>query len=275
MSAFEIKPANRGESKVFIQLTGLSGCGKTMSALRLARGLVGPKGKIGFVDTEQKRAGLYADKFGGFDVINMEAPFTPERYIQAIDTFKDAGYDCVIVDSMSHEWDGVGGVLDMADKSSVKGIGAWKVPKAKHRKMMNHLLHCGMHIIGCYRAKKPLIEKMVNGRKVMEEGPLEICAESKNIYDITVSVILDEETKMPTINGKCPEDIEYLFRPDQFITEDTGGAIIEWLHTKCMDKRELRASFGKFDGEPADWFKTLNKFEQYIARKYKKEIVGE
>lgn len=279
---FTIEPAVRENSKVFIQLAGLSGSGKTLSALRLARGLVGPRGKIGFIDTEQKRAGLYADKCGGFDVINMEAPFSPDRYIEAVNTFVDAGYGCVIIDSMSHEWEGVGGVCDMADNQKsakgkpLQGLGKWKVPKLKHKKMMDHLMHCGMHIIGCYRAKVPLEEVVdAKGFKTMVEGELQICAEQKNIYDITVSLILDEETKKPYINKKCPEDIEWLFMKDEFISEETGDVIVEWLHTKCKDKSELKESFRQFDGSPQDWFATLNKFERYVARKYKSEIVGE
>ena len=90
MEEFVIKKSTRKDSKVLISLAGLSGCGKTYSAILLARGLVGPKGKIGFIDTEQCRASLYSDLAGGFDVINMDAPFSPERYIKAVDAFKKA-----------------------------------------------------------------------------------------------------------------------------------------------------------------------------------------
>lgn len=279
--SFEIEDANRSGSKMFIQLAGLSGCGKTLSALLLARGMVGNGGKIGFIDTEQKRASLYADKAGGFKVINMEAPFSPERYIEAINVFKEAGYDCVIIDSMSHEWEGVGGIIDMADNQKygsgkpMQGMSKWNVPKLKHKRMMNHLMQCGMHIIGCYRAKIPLEEVMVNGKKQMKEGPMQICAEQKNIYDITISLILDEDTKFPAVHKKCPEDIEWLFTGKDFITEEKGDTLTEWLHTKCMDKMELRKSFLAHEGERQDWFKTLNKFERYVAKKYKQEIIGE
>ena len=167
MTTFEIKKAERKGSKVFVQLAGLSDSGKTYSAIQLARGLVGEKGKIGFIDTEQRRASHYADVAGGFDVIDMTAPFSPENYIKATKTFKDAGFDCLIIDSMSHEWDGIGGVLNMAEeqKSSkgyaLKGQAKWLKPKLEHKKMMNFLLQSDMHIICCYKCKEPMEEKIV------------------------------------------------------------------------------------------------------------------
>lgn len=270
-----IEDADRSGAKVFIQIAGMSSSGKTLSALRLARGMVGNNGKIGVIDTEQKRASIYHDKVGGFKVINLEPPFTPERYEQAVKAFKDAGYDCVVIDSMSHEWEGVGGVCEMAAKSTVKGIGAWKVPKEKHKKMMDYLMRCGMHIVGCYRAKIPMEEQTINGKKVMVHGDMQICAEQKNIYDITVSLIMDEDTKFPRINKKCPEDIEFMFMKNDYINEQDGETMIEWLSTPCQNKTELKASFAKSGLSAQDWFKTLNKFEKYIARKHKSEIIGE
>jgi len=279
--SFEIESASRKDAKVCVQFAGLSGSGKTYSALAFARGLVGEYGKIGFIDTEQKRASLYSDKFGGFKVINMDAPFSPDRFIEAIKVFKDAGYGCVIIDSMSHEWEGVGGILEMADNQkygngkAMVGLSKWNVPKAKHKKMMNYMLQCGMHVLACYRAKKPMEEVFENGKKIMREGALQICAEHKNIYDITVSLILDEDTKFPAINKKCPEDIEFLFRGDKFISEESGAVVNEWLHTPCKDKHELKKNFEESGLEKGVWFETLNKFEQYIARKHKQQILGE
>ena len=115
---FKIERADRSKSKVCVALAGDSGSGKTLSSIRLARGLVGEKGRIGYIDTEQHRASLYAGYYGGFDVISLEPPFSPERYEEAVRTFKDAGYDVVVIDSMSHEWEGTGGVLEMADSQT-------------------------------------------------------------------------------------------------------------------------------------------------------------
>ena len=280
MSEFKIEKAQRKGSFVFMQLAGLSGCGKTYSALRLARGLVGANGKIGVIDTEQKRASLYADSFGGFDVINLEPPFTPEKYMKARYAFKKAGFHSVVVDSMSHEWEGEGGILEIADGMKNKygkpmqGLAKWNEPKARHKKFMNHMLHCGMHIVGCYRAKKPMQEIMVDGKKTMQEGDLIICSEHKNIYDITVSLILDEDTRMPLVNGKCPEGIEYLFRPDRLITEKAGEGVIDWLNNRQKDKDSLIHE-GRSQPDQNKWYETLSNSEKYLARKYKKDMAVE
>jgi len=275
---FEIVKAERKGAKVVIQFAGMSNCGKTYSSLRMARGLVGEKGKIGFIDTEQKRASLYADCFGGFDVINLEAPFTPERYTEAIDVFKNSGYDCVIIDSMSHEWEGVGGILDIAENQTygngkaMTGLSKWNIPKTRHKNMMNHMMHCGMNIICCYRAKKPLEEKNIDGKKVMVEGPMQICSEHKNAYDITVSIILDEATKKPILPiNRCPEGIEYLFKPDEYINEETGRGIIDWLNNKQRDKDTLIKE-GARQKDIKSWAETLTASERSLARKYWNDI---
>ena len=271
---FEIIKAERKGSKVVIQLAGMSNSGKTYSAIRLARGLIGNEGKIGAIDTEQRRMSLYADNSGGFDVINMEAPYTPERYSEAIDVFKNAGYNCVIIDSMSHEWAGVGGVIDIAEDQKYKNgkpmsaRSKWKIPKARHKAMMEHMLHCGMHIVCCYRAKKPLEDKTVDGKTVMVEGALEIVTENKNAYDVTISLILDEVTKKPSINkGRCPEGIEYLFDGKKQISEETGRGIISWFNNKQRDKDTLIRE-GRKQKDVKTWGEGLSDSERYLARKY-------
>ena len=270
---FEIKKAERKGACVTISLAGESGSGKTYSALRIARGLVGPNGKIGVIDTEQKRASLYADCFGGFDVIDLEPPFSPERYAEAIDTFKKAGYNAVVIDSMSHEWESEGGILNMVEKSGRKDIGAWKEPKAKHRALMNKIVNSGMHLVLCYRVKYEMVEQVINGRKTMAKSTEPtIVQEPNSLYDITCEVILDQK-KVKTIT-KCPEGIEFCFKSDHQLTEQDGADVIEWLSSRQRDKDSIIEE-GKKQKDKAVWFKGLNKFENYLARKYASEIKSE
>ena len=275
---FEIKKAERKGVCVAISLAGESGSGKTYSALRIARGLVGPNGKIGVIDTEQKRASLYADCFGGFDVIDLEPPFSPERYAEAIDTFKRAGYNAVVIDSMSHEWESEGGILDMAAKNEEKAggkksIGAWREPKAKHRALMNKIVNAGMHIILCYRVKYEMVEQIVNGKKTMiKSTEPTIVQEPNSLYDITCEVILDQK-KVKAIT-KCPEGIEFCFKPNHQLTEQDGADVIEWVSSRQRDKDSIIEE-GKNQEDKATWFKGLNKFENYLARKYASEIKSE
>ncbi len=269
---FKIEEANRLGAKVCISLAGDSGSGKTYSAIRLARGLVGEQGKIGVIDTEQKRASLYADCFGGFNVINFEPPYSPSRYRDAIKTFKDAGYNAMVIDSMSHEWESVGGILDMVDNSKMKGLGVWKEPKAEHRKLMTAILNGGMHVIMCYRVKYEMIDAVDhNGKatKIKSSTPT-IVTEPNTDYDVTVKLFMDKNTRFPTIM-KCPEGIEFLFKNNQYITEQSGSKLIEWLSVKQRDKDAIIAE-GQRQEDRLSWFKSLNEFEQYLAKKYSGEI---
>lgn len=153
-----IKPATRQGVIPLISLYSESGCGKTYSSLLLARGLAGPTGKIVMVDTESRRGSLYADVLlGGYDVLDLDAPFAPARYIEALQAAFDAKPACVVVDSMSHEWEGIGGVCDMAaeneDRSKKSGLHNWKQPKFEHAKLVQFILRSPVPLICCIRAK--------------------------------------------------------------------------------------------------------------------------
>lgn len=154
----QIHKATRQGVKPLIVLYSESGCGKTYSALLLARGFVGPSGKMVMVDTESGRGSLYADiaEFGGYDVLELEAPFSPARCVEAIDTVESSGATIGIFDSGSHEWEGSGGVLDMAaenEAKSGKGLNVWRVPKLEHSKFIQRLLRSKIPWIVCLRAK--------------------------------------------------------------------------------------------------------------------------
>ena len=274
---FEIKKAIRKGAKTCISIAGESGSGKTYSAIRIARGLVGPQGKIGVIDTEQRRASLYADCFGGFDVIDLEPPYSPARYREAIKTFKEAGYDVVVIDSMSHEWEGEGGVIWMADNAKTSSgkprldMGKWAEPKAEHKLLMTYILNSGMHCVLCYRVKFPLLEVTnEQGRKEYVRGePTPVCEPNVD-YDVTVKLYLDKESKFPTIQ-KCPEGIEYLFPANSYITEQAGEGIISWLNSPQRDKDAIIAE-GIKQKDLRAWFMTLNPSECSLARKYAEEI---
>lgn len=274
---FKIEKADRSKSKVCIALAGDSGTGKTLSAIRLARGLVGEKGRIGFIDTEQHRASLYADYYGGFDVINLEPPFSPERYQEAVQTFKEAGYDCVIIDSMSHEWEGSGGVLEMAENQTystgkpITGLDKWCKPKMEHRRMMAYIMNCGMNIVFCYRVKWNMVETVdeKGKKKYVRSDEATIVREQNVNYDITVELQLNEN-KIPIVAGKCPEALEWMFG-EEMITEEVGANIINWLHGKQRDADAIIAE-GVKQKDLRAWFKKLNVFEAYLARKYSGKI---
>jgi hypothetical protein len=155
---FEIKQATRQGINPLIVAYSESGNGKTYSALLLARGLAGKAGKIVVADSESGRASLYADVLpGGFETFEIAAPFSPARYVEAVDAIEASGAAVGIIDSGSHEHEGPGGVLDMAmeneHRSGRAGLHNWKTPKFEHAKYVQRLLRIKIPIIICLRAK--------------------------------------------------------------------------------------------------------------------------
>lgn len=155
---FQFSPATRVGIKPLIGLYGESNSGKTLSALLLARGIAGPDGKIYCIDTESGRAALYADQVpGGFLRTDFEPPFSPQRYIAALEAAEEGGAAVIVFDSFSHEWFGEGGVLDMAAENEARsgkaGLHCWKQPKLEHARLVMRLLRSKTIVIVCLRAK--------------------------------------------------------------------------------------------------------------------------
>lgn len=242
----KIERAVREKTFTLTSIAGPSGSGKTYSAILYARGLVGPNGKIGFVDTENKRSRFYADVAGGFDVIDLDPPFTSARYIEAIKTFEDAGYKAIIIDSISHEWEGTGGVLEQADaiEQATKraGLHCWAKPKAGHKKMMNEVLQTSAHLIFCCRVKEKVVQvKGANGKtEIVNEGFV-VVQEKMFIYEMTVSMMLAEGSHVPTIQ-KCPGDLEAAFPDGKKITPDVGRSVAQWADQGVAIDQELEAA---------------------------------
>jgi len=226
---FNVVEAQREQVPALIALWGFSDSGKTYSALTLARGLVGPKGKIGIIDTENRRAKYYSGKFGGFKHLDLQPPFTPERYTAALDAMIKAGVQAVVVDSMSHVWEGEGGVLEQADASTVNGLMKWKAPKMAYMRMVNRMLRSPIHVIFCLRAKEKYIQ-VGQGRQAKIElaGQEPICGK-RFVYEMTVSAHMESGTRTPLAPVKIPEGMIHAIKPGELITESCGKLIAEWL----------------------------------------------
>lgn len=227
----EIQRAVREQTYTLTSIAGPSGSGKTYSALLYARGLVGEDGKIGFIDTENRRSRFYADVAGGFDVIDLDPPFTAQRYIEAIKAFEKAGYSAIVVDSVSHEWEGTGGVLEQAEAieqaTKKAGLHCWQRPKAGHKKMMNELLQTRAHLIFCCRVKEKVVQVKRNGKtEIVNEGFV-VVQEKMFIYEMTVSMMLSEGTHVPTVQ-KCPGDLIKAFPSGQKINPEAGACVRAW-----------------------------------------------
>lgn len=213
---FEIKQATRQNFKPLIGLYAESGCGKTYSALLLARGLVGPTGRIVMIDTEAGRGSLYADVIpGGYNTVDFTAPFNPSRLSEAIESVEKAGTDVLIIDSASHFWEGIGGVLEWAGENEAagkKGRHIWKDPKMSHERMLGKLQQTRFPVIVCMRAKHLLVEgkNPDTGKKEMFKDPHATPKQSEDfIYPMTfhAEIRQDHSLRITKIShpslGKC------------------------------------------------------------------------
>ncbi|HEY1035511.1 MAG TPA: AAA family ATPase [Pseudoxanthomonas sp.] len=234
MSVLNIRPARREGARLVIMLGGVSGSGKTRTALELAHGLSNfDPGKIGFIDTENRRGSLYADVLPSpFLIGDLYAPFSPQRYIDAIHAFQKAGVEVLVIDSGSHEWEGIGGCVDIAEAGNPR-LPNWNKAKGEHKRFMNALLTCDMHVILCLRAReKAKPEKqIVDGREktVYVDMGLQAITEKNVLFEATASLMLHDAGKRQDVI-KCPGELQAILgRGEGHLTAQDGQAIRRWV----------------------------------------------
>lgn len=240
---FEIKDAIRQQVPVLIGLSGASGSGKTYSGLRLATGMQKVTGgDIAVIDTESKRALHYADRFR-FKHVEFGAPFGSLDYLAVISHVVKQGYRNVIIDSASHEHEGVGGYLEThatelarlgGDKKN--NFTAWIKPARERRQLINGLLQLNANFIFCFRAKDKL--KIIPGGNPVELGFMPIAGD-EFVYEMTLSALLYPGARgVPTWNSNLPGERTMIKLPEQFrdmfvegkhpLDEEAGRLIAEW-----------------------------------------------
>lgn len=155
---FQVKKAKREKIYTKIALMAPSGGGKTYGSLRLATGMAeeieketGKKARILLANTEQKRGYYYANEFD-YDIVDVEAPHNPEKYVELIDFAVAEGYDILIIDSSSHEWEGKGGCLELQQQAGGT-YQAWSKVTPRHNKFINAIADSPIHIIATMRGK--------------------------------------------------------------------------------------------------------------------------
>lgn len=223
----ELKKAQRKTVKLKMGLSGASGFGKTYSALLLAYGMVEDWSKIAVIDTENGSAELYSN-MGDFNVITLSAPFTPERYIEAIKICEGAGMELIIIDSITQEWDGVGGCLDIMTALGGK-YQDWAKVTPRHQKFIDAVLQSKCHIITTVRRKQDYEMTTENGKtKVQKVGTKEVTREGFE-YELTLNLEFLNENHLV----KASKDRTGLFadRPEFVITSETGREILNWCNT--------------------------------------------
>lgn len=263
---FTNEKAVRSRVPLLVGLYGASGSGKTLSALRLARGMrevVG--GQIAFIDTESGRSKHYADEFD-FEYVRFDPPFSPLDYLDALEHCRSIGASIVVVDSASHEHEGPGGVLEWHETELDRLAGknanyrerqkhtfsAWAAPKAARRRLINTILQLGVNAIFCFRAKEKL--KIRTGQDPLDLGWMPISGDEWP-YEMTLNALLYPGSRgVPTWHPnqpgerqmmKLPRQFEALFEKPRPLDESIGRALAEWARggkVPAAPQREAEAA---------------------------------
>lgn len=231
----QIRKAERRKAKLRLGISAPTGAGKTFSSLLIAGG-IGPK--VGLVDTENGSGDLYAnDKKvlealpDGYSIINISAPFDPAKYIEAIETFENAKYDVIIIDSLSHAWAGAGGLLDKQGKEADKtgnSYTAWRKVTPQHNALVDKLIQSPSHIIACIRAKTEYVqEKNEQGKTVVRKVGMAPVFRDGFEYEMTVFGEMDQSH-----NFQASKDRTGLFGDQFFVpSKKTGEMLLAWLNS--------------------------------------------
>lgn len=227
--SFSVQEVVRQGARLLIQLSGTSGSGKTYSALQLAYGLAGgDASKVVGIDTENRRMSLMADILPGkakFKVINFFAPFSPSRYIQAIEAACNAGAEVIVIDSVTHEWESEGGCQDIANATKFPD---WKKAKGEHKRFMTYMLQCPAHVIVCTRARNKT--DFSDPKKPVPLG-LQPIQEENFSYEATVSLMMHDKGARQDVL-KCPAElVNILGRGTGYITPADGEALRQWINS--------------------------------------------
>jgi len=236
----KLRKAQKKKVKLKVGIFGASGFGKTYSALLMAKGMTGEWDKIGIIDTENNSADLY-DDLGDYNVLPLDPPFSPEKYIEAIDVCISAGMECIIIDSITHEWSGTGGILDIKEQMG-GSFSLWAKLTPRHQAFIDKILHCDAHVIATARKKQEYdMYKDERGRNKVEKKGLKNMTREGFEYEVTLGFDIINEKHYVTAS----KDRTGLFdgRPEFVITEETGKELMAWANSGVDEVEQMEADF--------------------------------
>lgn len=185
-----IQKASRKRAKIRMSIQGPSGSGKTYGAILIAYGLSGDLSKVCIIDTENSSAELYAH-LGDYNTLQLSAPFAPEKFIEAIQLCEKSGIEVIIIDSASHEWDGLGGILDIHASIPGNSFTAWSKVTPRHNAFVQAMMHSPCHLITTVRSKQEYVLSDKNGKQVPEKVGMKGIQKDGFEYDATLAFELN------------------------------------------------------------------------------------
>lgn len=279
----KLQLAQRSQVKLRLGLSGPSGYGKTYSALLLAFGITKEWNKIAVIDTENNSASLYSH-LGGYNVLSLDEPYSPIRYIEAIKTCEKADMGVIIIDSISHEWNGKGGCLDMHEKLGGR-FQDWAKITPQHNSFIDALLQSKSHIITTTRRKVDYsLDRDMSGKtKVVKLGTKEITREGFE-YELTVNFELINENHLV----KASKDRTGLFmdKPEFVINASTGKKLKNWCLEgisineikkevlNCEDLKDLKRIYQKYPEFQKELYPLIIQRKDLIDN-YKEQVISE
>jgi hypothetical protein len=272
----QLRPSERRQVKLRLGISGASGFGKTKSALLLAYGMTDDWSKIAVIDTENSSASLYSD-LGSYNVLDLSPPYSPERYIEAINLCEKAKISVVIIDSITHEWNGSGGCLDIHEKLGGR-FQDWAQVSPRHQAFIDKILQSDCHIITTTRRKIEYdIDRDASGKlKVQKLGTKEITKEGFE-YELTVNFEIINENHLV----RASKDRTGLFmnKAEFVITSAIGKMILDWCNSgtnlqdaknkikECNNLDELKILYNNY----AQWRELL----EYNFKQQKDAIISQ
>jgi hypothetical protein len=254
----KLQQAKRHQVKLRLGLSGASGFGKSYSALLLAFGITNDWSKIAIIDTENGSASLYSH-LGNYNVLTLEEPYSPERYIEAIKTCEKAdSIEVIIIDSITHEWNGKGGCLQIHEQLGGR-FQDWAKLTPRHQGFIDAILNSRCHVITTVRKKIDYsLDKDSNGKtRVVKHGLKDVTREGFS-YELTVEFELINDQHL----CKASKDRTGLFmdKPEFVINASTGKKLIAWCNqgvsideirieiAACSSIENLRHLYTKYSG---------------------------
>ncbi len=247
--SFQFKKATKTQSRLRMALIGPSGSGKTFTSLSIAVHL---GSKVAVIDTERGSASKYADQFA-FDVLELET-FEPTNYVDAIGAAENAGYDVIVVDSLSHAWMGKGGALEQVDLAAKRNKGnsyvGWRDVTPQHNAMVDAMLQCRSHLIVTMRTKTEyVLEENERGKKQPRKIGLAPVQREGLDYEFDVTGELDHDNNLVVDKTRCPALKGKVF---QRAGEDIATVLRQWLSDGAPAPEAKKSQSG-----PPEWFTEL------------------
>jgi hypothetical protein len=200
--------------------------GKTFGALLIASGLCEHWDKIAVIDAENGSSNLYAH-LGPFQVMPLSSSFSPEKYIQAIGVCLKHDMEVIILDSISHEWEGSGGILDSHGQMSGNSFTNWSKVTPRHNAFIQAILQAPVHIIATLRTKQDYVLTEKNGKMVPEKVGLKAIQRDGTDYEMTLVFDLDSKN-----NAIASKDRTGLFfgKPETKLSTAVGKTLLDWCN---------------------------------------------